>query len=229
MIALGLVAALWQEWPSWRPGGTGSVPAASVGWAAGGVTCPDDGAVIALFGDSHVAGSRMTGGLPFGAVMQQSLSGRVTVLPYAVGGHTAAKGEARWEGSEAAADIVILAYGTNDAAPRGWLRDKRPVPVAAFRASLMRQIAKWRAPDRQVILIAPPPGGSAAIMQRLRPYRQAMRATGQAAHVPVLDPADAFADCPGDQPVLGYDALHMNAAGHQCLGEWLARQVCPPD
>ena len=58
----------------------------------------------------------------------------------------------------------------------------------------------------------------------------AVMSVGKANGVPVMDPADAFAGCGTTEPMLSYDALHMTAAGHACLGEWLASQLCPsPD
>ena len=229
-LACGLAVALWPELPQWRPGGTRSIPASSVGSLVHPSGCPGDGTTIAIIGDSHVAGSRMgAGGEPFGAVLAQALPGKVTVERFGIGGETAAGGERRWRGRDLPeAGLVILAYGTNDAAPRGWLRDKDAVPLADFRAALMRQIKAWRAADHQVALLAPPPGGSSAIASRLAPYRAATRDVGREAGVNVYDPADAFAACPAAQPVLVADALHMNAAGHRCLGEWLAHQMCSP-
>ena len=86
----------------------------------------------------------------------------------------------------------------------------------------------WRARNAAVVLVAPPPGGSRAIQARLAPYRKAVRQLGQSLGVPVIDPADAFAAEPAAQPVLTYDALHMNAAGHRALGRWIAAQMCGP-
>lgn len=228
-LMLGLLAALWQELPQWRLGGTQSAPASSVAYLVGDLGCPVSGTGIAIIGDSHVAGSRMgEGGAPFGVVLERSLAGRVTVVRYGAGGETALDGEKRWRGrSLLTADVVILSYGTNDAAPRGWTGDKSPVPVDDYKASLNRQITGWRNHGAQVVVLAPPPGGSTAITRRLSPYREAARAVGRSEKVAVLDPADAFASCPSAQPVLVRDALHMNAAGHKCLGSWLADQFCP--
>lgn len=168
------------------------------------------------------------GGEPFGQVFAQALGGRVVISLHGVGGHTAAMGEQRWRGRDLpGTDLVILAFGTNDAAPRGWLRDKQPVAIADYTAALSHQIARWSARGQTVVLLAPPPGGSPAITARLQPYRHAARNVGRANALAVLDPADAFASCPASQPVLERDALHMNAAGHRCLGLWLARQFCP--
>jgi hypothetical protein len=44
--------------------------------------------------------------------------------------------------------------------------------------------------------------------------------------VTVFDPALAFAQCPSFQPLLARDALHLNPAGHTCLGRWLADRLC---
>jgi lysophospholipase L1-like esterase len=228
-LTLGAVAALWQELPQWRIGGTRSMAASSVTHRPGPLACPADGTTIAVIGDSHVAGGRMGGaGAPFAVVLEHALGGRVAVVRRGVGGHTAAMGEATWATRGLPdADLAIIAYGTNDAAPRGWLRNKKPVGPVAYKASLLRQIAGWRARGAQIILLAPPPGGSPAIAARLAPYRKATRDVGRAAGVTVLDPAVGFGTCSGSEPVLAYDALHMNAGGHECLGQWLARQLCP--
>ncbi len=232
VLALALVAVLWTEIPHWRMGGTKSIAAPSFTHSEPIDDCPAAGANIAIFGDSHVAGRNLgevdgRAGVPFGTALEQALGNRITVSLFGVGGETAAQGERRWSDSESGAELVIIAYGTNDAAPRGWLRERTPVPIDDYKASLSRQISKWQARGRPVIIIPPPPGGSAAIMQRLSPYREAAAQVGQERGAGVLDPADAFASCPAEQPVLTYDALHMNAAGHQCLGQWLAEQICP--
>jgi lysophospholipase L1-like esterase len=228
-LLAGLAAAFWQEIPRWRIGGTASAPTTSVSYTPGPLPCPETGGTIAIFGDSHVAGSRMgERGEPFGTVAERDLGGRATIALYGVGGHTAAMGEAKWgRGNLPKAGLVLLAFGTNDAAPRGLLRNKTPVPIANYKAAMTRQISAWRARGAQIAVVAPPPAGSIAINHRLAPYRTAAREIGQAEKVPVLDPADAFASCRASEPLLTYDALHMNPAGHQCLGRWLARQLCP--
>lgn len=226
---LGLVVAAWADLPHWRVDGTNSTYAASVTHLPGPLPCPGAGAGIAIIGDSHVAGSRMEGGgMPFGEVLERQLLEGVRVMRHGIGGETAASAEQRWQGRDLnEANLVILALGTNDAAPRGWLSDKAPVPLPDYKASLTRQIAGWRARGSEVALLAPPPGGSAAMTARLAPYRKAAREVGIMMNVATFDPADAFTGCTRDQPLLGRDALHMNAAGHRCLGRWLARQFCP--
>lgn len=231
LLAVVLLAAIvvgWREIPRWQAGGAQPVPAASVGWGRDRIACPAPGRAIAIYGDSHVKGSRSEAGAqPFGKVLEAALGGRVGVALHGVGGDTAEMGERRWQGSRDAAKLVIIGYGTNDAAPRGWLRSKEPVGTARYAASLQRQIDRWHGAGRDVILLAPPPPASTAMMRRIAPYRRAMSDLGQARGIAVLDPADAFASCSEPGPLLGYDGLHMTAAGHECLGTWLAAQICP--
>jgi lysophospholipase L1-like esterase len=193
--------------------------------------CPSAGEVIELRGDSHVAGSRMgvpagTTGRAYPQVMQEQFAFPVKVIASGVGGFTAPMAEQHWRNSSAQGRIVMLAFGTNDAAPRGWLAAKQPVPVASFRASLTRQLARLRSQGARPALIAPPPAGSEAMNERIAPYRQAVAAVGKATGTPVFDPAEAIAGCADQQPLLVHDALHFNQAGHQCIGTWLARAIC---
>ena len=233
VVLLGVLAGfVWPEIPSFRTQGVQSGTVALLASAHPLPACPDGGTRIAILGDSHVAGSRMGRepgiiGAPFGEVLERELAPRVTVTRYGRGGDTAGMGESRWAKRSIASDWVILAYGTNDAAPRGLLGRRKPVPLGEYRASLRRQIQRWRGLGRTVILIAPPPAGSAAMNQRLAPYRQAAVDAGKAEGVAVLDPAEAFGRCAAAEPLLVHDALHMRAAGHQCLGRWLAQQLCP--
>ncbi|UYV15866.1 SGNH/GDSL hydrolase family protein [Porphyrobacter sp. ULC335] len=226
-MLLALVAAGWEEWPQWRIGGAAPLPAASLSRGRERLACPASGSRIAIYGDSHVAGN---GGdtVPFGKVMQNTLRLRLTADLRGAGGDTAEMGEQRWLATaQPEADLVILAYGTNDAAPRGWLGDKEPVPIPRFTNALRRQIDFWQARGTQTVLMAPPPGSSSAMAKRLTPYRKAVATLGEERAIAVLDPAEAFARCTGSGKLLGYDGLHMSAAGHQCLGRWLAEQLCP--
>lgn len=228
LACFGILLLLWDEIPSWRPGGIQTVAAASVSFQGEAPECASADPYIAIFGDSHVEGSRMgSPGEPFGTVLQGALGGDAKVELYGIGGEKAEEGERRWRSSDTAAEIIMIGYGTNDSAPRGWLSDKIPVPLTDFKASLTRQVRHWQAKGRQVYLIAPPPLGTTAMMQRLSPYRNAVKEVGEGLAVSVLDPADAFAQCPDQQPLLAIDAVHMKPAGHQCLGEWMAQQLCP--
>jgi len=228
VLLFALLAAGWNELPHWRAGGAQPVRVPSVSWGRSLLTCPATGDQIAIYGDSHVAGTNENSAvLPFGKVTQLALASRFTVDLFGVGGDTAGIGEQRWLHAGSDGNLVVLAYGSNDAAPRGWLSSKRPVRIEAFAGSLQRQINHWRAEGSRVALLAPPPGGSESIAARMAAYRKAVMAVGHANSVPVMDPADAFAGCGTTEPLLGYDALHMTAAGHACLGKWLAEQLCP--
>jgi lysophospholipase L1-like esterase len=226
-LVLALVAGGWDEWPQWRIGGAAPLPAASLSSGRERLACPASGSRIAIYGDSHVAGN---GGatVPFGRVMQKALRLRLTADLRGAGGDTAEMGEQRWLATaQPEAVLVILAYGTNDAAPRGWLGGKQPVPIPGFTNALRRQIDFWQARGAQAVLMAPPPGSSSAMAERLAPYRNAVSSLGKESAIAVLDPADAFARCAGSAPLLGYDGLHLSGAGHRCLGTWLAGQLCP--
>ncbi|WP_199797895.1 SGNH/GDSL hydrolase family protein [Erythrobacter sp. KY5] len=225
------MALLWAEIPAWRFGGTEPLATGSVAYSQDALTCPGGGEHIAIYGDSHVVGGRMAqfggeSGPAYGRVLEAELRGGATVSLHGVGGHTAPMGESRWNIGDSKADLVLIAYGTNDAAPRGWLRSKKPVALSDFTAAMERLASTASETERQVVFLAPPPAGSSAIMQRLQPYREALRDLGRQLDSPVLDPADAFAACESSQPLLIYDALHMTASGHRCLGEWLAARLC---
>lgn len=228
IVIASLAVAGWREMPKWRVGGAHAVQATSVSAGKDRLVCPQSGSRITIIGDSHVAG---TGGVatvePFGRIMERLLPGNITVELRGAGGDTAEMGARRWlNAPHPAGGLVILAYGSNDAAPRGWLVTRHPVPPGRFEAALIRQIATWQDGGARVIVMAPPPGGSPAMAERLAPYRQAAARVGVAASLSVLDPVDAFGQCTGSEPLLDYDGLHMSAAGHRCLGTWLAAQLC---
>lgn len=163
---------------------------------------------------------------PYGVVLAQALGGRVTARLRGHGGATAVDGASRWHDTPLTGEILLLAYGTNDSAVRGWIGGKAPVPLTSYRASLRRQIDLATKTGAPVGLIAPPPASSPAMMARLEPYRQALLRIGREKGVPVFDPAEAFAECRNQEPLLTRDGLHLNQAGHRCLGRWLAKRLC---
>jgi lysophospholipase L1-like esterase len=227
VLAFGL---LHRELPAWRPGGSVSWPAAALGFDPPASLCPPGLARIELRGDSLVIGARMGDGTgaaaPYGTVLARELGPGVSVVLRGRGGATAADGERAWRASASDGEIVLLAYGTNDAAVRGWIGGKTPVPLTQFRRSLAAHLDSVRRGGAAVGLIAPPPTGSAAMMERLEPYRREVARLGREEGIPVFDPAEAFAGCRIREPLLSSDALHLNRAGHDCLGRWLARKLC---
>lgn len=234
IVLLGVLLVWRKELPQWEIGGTRTVDVPSVSVPDQRPSCPVTGSTIAILGDSHVAGSRLgPNATPsrnaYPAVLETELQGRVKVVAHGAGGATAIDGENRWKATAMAGDLVVLAFGTNDAAARGMLASRQPTPLAQFNASLARQALFWRQQGREVMLMAPPPPGSRAMAERIVPYREAVAALGTQLGIAILDPADAFARCDAMQPLLTADALHMNVAGHHCLGQWLATQLCPTD
>lgn len=230
LVALAvLVAVFWQEIPAWRSGGTIALAMPTVGGDDAASLCPSPGGTIELRGDSHVAGARMEDKAPaYPQVMQDQLGPRIRILAQGIGGFTAQMAERHWLARGVQGEAVLLAFGTNDAAPRGWIGGKQSVPIESFKASLVRQIESLRHQGARVGLIAPPPAGSPAMNHRLAPYRAAVAEVGKATGVPVFDPAESLAGCERGHPMLVRDALHLNAAGHRCIGTWLARRICKP-
>ena len=230
VVIAPLVGLAYLELPRWTMSGSASRAVASISYDPPGTICPQGWQTVELRGDSHVIGSRMPTGngaaAPYGVVLAQALGGGVTAQLRGHGGATAADGALRSHDTPPAGEILLLAYGTNDAAVRGWIGGKAPVPLTSYRANLRRQIDLATKAGARVGLIAPPPASSPAMMARLQPYRQTLLRIGQEEGVPVFDPAEAFAQCRNQEPLLTLDGLHLNQAGHRCLGRWLARRLC---
>lgn len=233
MVLLLAVVVLWPEIPSWRIGGTASQPMRAVSYDRVTAVCPAAGGLIELRGDSHVTGARMGApagqtALPYGLVLERELGAGRRVILNGRGGAIAQDGVALAKNNSARPDLLLIAFGTNDAAPRGWLRSQVPVPLQRFQAALAQQIVSAHAAGTTVALIAPPPTGSTAMNRRLAPYRSAVRELGERQGVAVLDPAEAFGPCHAEEPMLVRDALHLNQGGHECVGKWLAQKLCGP-
>lgn len=236
ILAISLIGAwlFWEEVPAWRIGGTKVLPIEIVAKGLDQPACPAPGETFELRGDSHVAGDRMgsvpgIASLPYGRVLEQELREQFPLLLRGQGGFTAHNADEAWRDASPRGDVILIALGTNDAAVRGWVRNRSAVPLDEFEASLMSQIRRETERGAKVALLAPPPAGSEAINRRLQPYREAVARVGQSAGVSVFDPAIALEHCDASGPLLGYDALHFNALGHRCIGVWLASKVCPVD
>jgi lysophospholipase L1-like esterase len=222
LMACGALWALWPEVPRWSGDGARAIghdplpPLAEQRLAlsrGGGVLCQ---------GDSNVRGK------PRVAVPFCTEFGLATGLKAELRGHggdTTAEGAERWrDQGTTPADLVILLYGTNDAAPRSWLGGHMPVPPDRYRDALAALAISHREHGALVLVLAPLPAGSPAMERRLQPYRAAARAAAAHSGSLFLDPAPAFA-APAAQPALRRDGLHLNQRGHRALGQWLARQV----
>lgn len=223
----------WEEVPAWRWAGTDALPIALVAHDGGTDLCPPPGGTIELRGDSLVIARRM-GSEPgenapaYGKVLESRIGGKRRVLLNGRGGATSLDGAGIGAGTPIRADLLILAFGTNDAAPRAFLGKRKPVPVARFEAAIEQQVAAAKSAGSTVALSAPPPTGSAAMNTRIAPYREALERLAVRLDVTLLDPAAAFSSCDARQPLLVRDALHINARGHACIGEWLATEICGP-
>lgn len=231
LIGTGAYLALGDELPSWRVGGARSLPLDTVGYAAPDAISLTPGSTIELRGDSLVAGQGAQGSdgavVVYGQVLEDALASDISVESFGFGGFSAVMAERYWQDREAKGALVLIAFGTNDAAPRGRLAARQATDITTFEASLKAQAQAVRAQGSEVAFIAPPPAGSSAMNARLQPYRRAVRRVGEQMGVSVFDPADAFARCEADQPLLSVDSLHLNEAGQRCLGEWLAQQLAP--
>jgi len=157
---------------------------------------------------------------PFCRWLGEALGGSVAITIRAIGGQTAGEGLAQWQDA-GSGDFVIVMYGTNDAAPRGWLSGDR-VPPANYAKALTAMIQQHRAQGAEVLVLAPLPAGATGIERRVAPYRAAARAAAVAGGAAFLDPVEAF---PQDAVVLTSDALHLSANGQKLLGQWLAARI----
>lgn len=187
------------------------------------------GQTLIIEGDSLIAGR--AGGVEHGpdwpSLLRQALADRsgldVYIINRGLGGATASKGAQRWRDTRCG-DVALILYGANDAAVRGWLRGRKAVGLAQYRTALKQIIARYRACDARVGVIAPLPPASRAMSRRLAPYRKAAREVAQTQGVLFLDPGQALLS--KDAP-LQADGLHLSRAGRDALAEFFANQIEP--
>ncbi|PEQ10473.1 hypothetical protein B2G71_22205 [Novosphingobium sp. PC22D] len=172
-------------------------------------------------GDSNVSGSKVGGpAVAFPAALEARLGHGISVDSLGRGGETAGERQSR-PLRLGGAQLCILMYGTNDAAARGWLSSHDRVPIADFRDALTQIVAQCQEQSAQVLLLAAPPAGTAAIEARVAPYRVAMREVAIATGSRFRDPVEAFQTAK-DRPMLTHDALHLTREAHRLLADWLA-------
>ncbi len=223
LAALGLGGAtflLRDEAPRWRTAGSAAWPLAPqppLGSQA--LVLPPGGTVICQ-GDSNTRGNRVAPGEAWPDRLAALLGGDRDVVNLGRGGATVA------DAAPAPAqpgDIAILCFGSNDAAPRGWLRPwRRPVPPERYEATLADLAIAHARAGAHVLVMAPPPVGSEAMARRLAPYRPAARRAAAMAGVAFADPATVL----GRLTVpLQHDALHLTAQAHETLARWLADMI----
>ena len=220
LLVGGLGGPAWllrDEAPLWRPRGSAAWPMPVLpAHGLQDLALPAGGRVTCL-GDSNTRGNRVTPGKAWPDLLGARLAGRNGVVNRGRGGATLA--DARPVAARPG-DLVILGFGSNDAAQRGWLRPGRqPVPLPDFRAGLAGMAAGYHRAGAKVLVLAPPPPGSEAMARRLTPYREAARGAAIGAGAAFADPAQALA---GIAVPLQHDALHLNEAAHAAIAAWLA-------
>ena len=220
VLATILVPILSGEVPRWRPGGTAAVAHRSLAPLDPVLPALPADATVTCEGDSITARASGSRSIGYPETLARLLP-TMRIVNHGRGGDTAADGWRRWRPVPGEA-LVVLMYGTNDAAPRGPIGRRRPVPPKAFIRILTAIAQRHRAAGAQVLILAPPPAGSAAGDARIAPYRQAARLAAARAGVAFRDPAPAFA---GLSVPLRYDALHPGPEALAALAHWLARQI----
>jgi lysophospholipase L1-like esterase len=161
----------------------------------------------------------------FPAILAGELGAIDRLVVRGQGGDTAGDGRRRWQAAPIRGGIVLILYGSNDAALRGPLARRAATPISAYETDLAAMVGRAQEGGAVPVVLAPIPAGSAAMTRRLEPYRAASRRVAEATGAGFLDPAQAFARCDDAQPLLLRDALHLNRRGHACLGRWLAERL----
>ncbi len=222
----------WRFVPALRWGGAAAVGATPPLGPLGGTLAVPRGGTILCAGDSLTYGAQRWGGTlppihgagaqrvatPYPEALARALGGRVTVRNLGYPADTVTMGSKRWA-AEPRADLVLLMYGTNDANPRGW---RTAVPIETYRVTLAGLIRRYRAQGTQLLVLAPPPAGTAYAEAAIAPYRAAARAAAAAEGVAFADPASFLQDMPVP---LQADGLHLRAEATARIGEGLARRI----
>lgn len=229
---VGIAVLLWfagllsGELPQWHAGGSRIVEHRSLSPVGDYPITIAHKARLILQGDSNVrARPPVDDARALPALLRQRLGSSVEVVVRSFGGDTVLLGARRWPIGTCPGDLVILHYGTNDAASRGWMASRGPVPVPVYQARLAQLARKFTRTGARVLILAPLPAGARAMDRRIAPYRSAARRAAIEASVQFLDPVDAFNPEGIVEAELGYDALHLNASGHERLTGWLAQRI----
>jgi lysophospholipase L1-like esterase len=224
LVAAGIAAPAWllrDEAPRWRPGGSAAWPMARLAPLGNLPLALPAGGRIVCQGDSNTRGNRVSPGRAWPDRLAARLGPAHAVSNHGRGGAVVA--DAR-PVAVRPGDVVILCFGSNDAAPRGWLRPRHPVPPDHFAETLAGLAGAYRVAGASVLVMAPPPPGSEAMARRIAPYRLAASRAAATAGVAFADPVDALA---GIAVPLQHDALHLNEAAHAALAAWLMGLIVP--
>ena len=154
------------------------------------------------------------------AELEERLSGvDIEVLARGVGGETAVGAETRLvrELGAARPDLVIWQIGTNDV--------YRDVDIAAFRATAVKGLSDIAAAGVDVAMLDPQ--YVAQDEARYAPYVGALEQVSAATGVPIARRYAAMKALAkaGGVAMISRDRLHMNDAGHACVGAFLAEAL----
>lgn len=230
LLSLAILLAgsyiLIDEVPTWRAGGSDALlhnPLAAVG------TFPirmQKGASVYCMGDSNTRGRfSHVAGESFPDVLRQSFGSDLKVFNLGRGGAVVPRARVEEASGALAGDLVVLAFGTNDAAPRGWLSRKKRVPIESYQALLEALANRYREEGAIILILAPMPAGTIAIERRIAPYRNAARQAAINTQSWFLDPVEALTSAQHELPPLQRDGLHLNATGSLEVGRWLAGKL----
>jgi acyl-CoA thioesterase-1 len=191
----------------------------------------DDAFTVLVLGSSSTAGVGASApDKSYTERLEAELSTRlagvdVEVVASGVGGETAIGAEARMEGvlAKVKPDLVLWQIGTNDAARR--------IDVAQFRSAALEGLADIARAGVDAALLDPQyvPQDEAGYA----PYLGALDAISAQLGVPVIRRYAAMRALTkaGAGDMLSRDRLHMNDAGHACVGaiaaEALGRRLAP--
>lgn len=186
-----------------------------------------DGTSIKVLGDSNSTGSRV-GGQEYAwpALLQGMLGSFVSIENHAVGGAIVQEPLTNCaESVERVAKpaLVVIMFGTNDAAPRRWLGSHRVVSPDKFRTRLEALVEACREDEAPVLLLAAPPAGSPAMDWRVQPYRRIAHEVATSKGAFFIDPAEVLSG----EILLKVDGLHLNRAAQRKLAG-LLHQVLKP-
>lgn len=225
LVMAGAALVLSGLVPRWTIGGTRmAIPFVIQARPADAIALSSTGLIL-FVGDSNTAGSRVGGVRNSYAVAFANALGtqgaRATV--HAFGGATVADLLSR-PLPEEAVGLAFVMMGTNDAATRGWMSDKRRVPIEVYRRNLVTLVERLREKGAQVVILAPPPVGSSAMARSLDPYRLMASEVADDLGCAFRDPAAAFVPH-ANAAMLQRDALHLSPEAQRILGLWLVSQT----
>lgn len=222
----GLLAAS-GEVPRWRSGGSAMVlhdPLAAHGPCGLAGSGP---ARVLFMGDSNMAGERVGGAArAFPQLAANLLGADLAILNRARGGAVLYGAAPQGDDAEGI-DLVVIMFGSNDAAPRGILTRKLRWNPDRFGEDMAELVQSWRQRGAQVLVLAALPAGSHAMDRRIAPFRRAARAGAEAGGGCFRDPVAAFAAAGPGGTYLQYDGLHLSPLGQQALARWLAPLIRP--